>query len=948
MDLSVYFQNTRGLRSKLVDFRVCTEASNYDIICINESWLHSGIYDTELFDLDKYNLFRRDRETSASTKQDGGGVLIATRTELGATIIPEFSSEAEDIWVHINLGYKNLYVCCVYLPPGDKYVCLCFTSKLEWVSSHLGDNIILVCGDMNCSTVNWEQTKNYLFLSPSNVPNEYSDLIDTLSFSGLMQFNHLKNNINRTLDLILCNDDKINSLMHCSTPIVSEDLAHPAIEFVFSNSHVRKLKDLNKQYVNFNRADYFMIKSDLKNTPWAILFKNKSLDDNLKKTFYQILNNIILERVPTSFKCGTFPSYYSSATIKVIKEKNKFHKKWKIYRNLSDLNTFKLLRSRSKRLISTDLANYVNYIETEIPNNSKKFWQFLSVNRKNAGIPSKIEYNNLKSSDHLEICNMFAEYFESMFVEARDVVLPNDSHHANSNNLSCIELSQDEVLTVLKSVDPKKGAGCDGIPSSFVKTCATELSTPLVLLFNQSLSSGYFPDMWKLSHIIPIFKNGNKNLVINYRPISKLCVFAKLFEKLIYNYIYNLVKRQIIFEQHGFLANRSLESNLLEYLEFLKSNLDNRVQVDAIYTDFSKAFDKINHSIMLNKLKRVGVDGMLLKWIDSYLYNRKFSVFINGVSSNTIPITSGVPQGSHLGPLFFVIYLNDIANCFKYSKFILYADDLKIFRQIKSSEDCDLIQDDLHRFQNYCRDNSLFINVEKCCVITFTRNRQTFVYNYALNAKTLKKVSEVKDLGVIFDEKLIFDKHIEKMVSSCFKMLGFINRQSKIFKRAKSYLSLYYSFVNSRMNFASVIWNPCYEIYKRKIERIQNKFLHSLLYRHGDELGFNSIDQLRTHFNILTLENRRTLSDILFLHKIVTDKIDSPNLLSKISFNVAPRILRYNYLFNIQFAHTTSSQNAPISRMMKVTNLYCLDLNIDLFTSSLTSIKSKVRNALML
>lgn len=210
--------------------------------------------------------------------------------------------------------------------------------------------------------------------------------------------------------------------------------------------------------------------------------------------------------------------------------------------------------------------------------------------------------------------------------------------------------------------------------------------------------------------------------------------------------------------------------------------MDKRVRVDAIYTDFSKAFDKISHRILIDRLADVGVSGFLLRWIWSYLRDREQVVTVNGYQSNPFDVPSGVPQGSHLGPLFFIIYLNDIGKCFLNCKFLLYADDLKMFCPVEHPSDCQKIQEDLDRLAAYCSKMDLFLNLEKCVAITYTRNKSFVCHSYLVNNTQLKTVSEIKDLGVIMDSKLLFKFHIEKIINESNKMLGFIKRNTKYFR----------------------------------------------------------------------------------------------------------------------------------------------------------------------
>ncbi|KAJ8737841.1 hypothetical protein PYW08_000436 [Mythimna loreyi] len=218
--------------------------------------------------------------------------------------------------------------------------------------------------------------------------------------------------------------------------------------------------------------------------------------------------------------------------------------------------------------------------------------------------------------------------------------------------------------------------------------------------------------------------------------------------------------------------------------------MDRRVQVDAVYTDFQKAFHKVDHTILLEKLAFNGIRGNLLRWFVSYIFNRTQKVVINGYESETVTVNSGVPQGSILGPFLFIIYINDVKSCFINARCLLYADDMKIYKSCKNVQDCQLLQDDLTRLDNYCKDNKLLLSIPKCHSISFTKNKNKISFNYSINNQHLKEVDSVRDLGVIMDSSLHFDQHIKSIVNKAFQMYGFVMRSSKDFVRPSTFFNV--------------------------------------------------------------------------------------------------------------------------------------------------------------
>lgn len=286
----------------------------------------------------------------------------------------------------------------------------------------------------------------------------------------------------------------------------------------------------------------------------------------------------------------------------------------------------------------------------------------------------------------------------------------------------------------------------DGLSPFLLKNAAASLAEPLSILFNISLQSGLFLNEWKVSFLTPIFKAGSKQDISNYRPICKISTIPKLFEKLISDKIFFVVREHISVYQHGFIKGRSTSTNLTIFVNYVLSNFEKNSQTDTIFTDFAKAFDRVSHKLLLHKLGCLGFHSNLLKWIESYLTDRVQIVKIESSFSDYIHVPSGVPQGSHIGPLLFLLFINDISEIFTNSQCLLYADDLKLYRKIDTCQDCILLQDDFSRLSEWCELNSLHLNVSKCQVLSCSRKKDIIHFRYGLQDETLQRVIQKKDL----------------------------------------------------------------------------------------------------------------------------------------------------------------------------------------------------------
>ena len=436
-----------------------------------------------------------------------------------------------------------------------------------------------------------------------------------------------------------------------------------------------------------------------------------------------------------------------------------------------------------------------------------------------------------------------------------------------------------------------------------------------------------------------MFKAGDQADVRNYRPICKLSTIPKLFEEIVTDKLMSYLTNVICDEQHGFVPQRSTITNLAVYHCAVSAALDVGLQVDTIYTDFSKAFDSVDHSILLHKLTAYGFNGPFLSWIRSYLMNRVQVIRVGNQFSTPVAVGSGVPQGSHLGPLLFILFINDLKGVFRNCRFLMYADDLKIFRTIGSGHDAVLLQEDLSRFERWCTANRMVLNTAKCVLMRAHRSVQGIMSSYTLCNAPLIEVDDVTDLGVKISSGLDFRKHYQNLTSRAMKTLGFIARFAKHFKRQKSWKLLYVALVRPQLEYASVIWNPKHKHYVSLIERVQHKFLRLALRALGNPMHFSDHDYgpALQSMGIATLSVRRLTADLIFLHKIIHGRVNCPELVSALKFRAPERQLRPRPLFECKEPGYRNYTADPLNRAMGEANINLTD--IDLFAVSLDTLR---------
>ena len=353
---------------------------------------------------------------------------------------------------------------------------------------------------------------------------------------------------------------------------------------------------------------------------------------------------------------------------------------------------------------------------------------------------------------------LFNEYFYEQFSQESDYGIDIDFR---DDCFSSLVFSREDVLLILKKLNPNKAPGPDGINGKVLKNCAQSLAYPLSVLFNLSFSTGCIPPDWKLALVVPVHKKGDKSSVENYRPISLTSLVMKVFERCIKTALYAACSDLLDNRQHGFVNERSCTTQMIPFTDNLALALNNRSRIDVIYFDFAKAFDSVSHDLILNKLKNIfNVDGLMLKFIKSYLEGRQQQVVVGGQTSSSLPVRSGVPQGSILGPLLFVIFINDMFSCVSEGTNIaLYADDTKIWREIIGYPDHHIIQNDINRLYDWSVRNRMKFHPQKCKALSVSLQRNVLdnlpfnTFFYKLSGSDIDFVPSQSDLGVAINSR---------------------------------------------------------------------------------------------------------------------------------------------------------------------------------------------------
>lgn len=508
--------------------------------------------------------------------------------------------------------------------------------------------------------------------------------------------------------------------------------------------------------------------------------------------------------------------------------------------------------------------------------------------------------------------------------------------NVNSNYINIFEFTLSDVKYGINKLKPNSSTGPDNIPSVILKCFKDNFCEPLCHIFNMCLKTGIYPLQWKISRVSPIPKTSDKSKVEEYRPVAILSSPAKIFESVLHKHIYMQVDKYLSNAQHGFRVKRSVNTNLLTLVNFISSRLDRGQQVDVLYFDFKKAFDRVDNDVLLAKLNAIGFAPGLLKLLANYLRDRKQFVRLGIYESSLYHTRSGVSQGSILGPLLFLIMVNDLPAVLRHVECLLYADDLKLYTQIRSEMDCLALQEDVEAVYEWSIANKMEFNQSKCYVMSFGRMWRPILFDYKLGNTNMPRTMVMKDLGVTFDRTLTFHDHIITVAKESFQRLGFVLRNARPFRTERVMRLLYNALVRSKLEASSCVWNPHESTYELILEKVQKAFLRSLykrnfgyfplMYPTAFLLGCLSFNSLKT---------RRVNEQLTTVCKIFRGMIDAPDLHDELARFFVPnnylRCRRHD-LLAVPSSRTVAHANSPIPRTLStLVSLLRAYPNFDLF-----------------
>lgn len=518
------------------------------------------------------------------------------------------------------------------------------------------------------------------------------------------------------------------------------------------------------------------------------------------------------------------------------------------------------MRSERHNFYTVRLSNMIK----EAPS---KFWRSITPKQSEA---NTFVIDSISTSEPTKISNSFNENFTSVFTVDNGST-PTFEKYELLPSLDDIIITESGILNLLLHLDEKKSPGPDDIPNAFLKRYAEWCAKFLVIIFNLSVSTGVLPEDWKVSKIKPLFKQGDKQSVTNYRPIALTSTCCKLLEHVIHKHITVFLNTHSILStaQHGFRRGFSTATQLVETVHDFAVGINDRKQTDVIFIDFAKAFDKISHIKLMIKLRAIVKNVKLCNWIQSYLTSRYQYVIFKNSPSKMVPVTSGVPQGSVLGPLLFLLYVNDIVDEHE-TKIRLYADDCLIYSTVDSLQDQINLNSKLNNVIQWCNTWQMSVIYKKSAVMSITNKKQPLLFNYTADGNTLTRVREYKYLGLLISDNLHWDKHITNVANHSMFKLHYLKRALRNSPTSTNLLA-YKSIVLPILDYGNIIWDPFTAANLSKLNRVQNKAVRFIFNCYGRA----SVSELTAKAGLLKIADRNKLCRLRFLFKIVKNQLKS-------------------------------------------------------------------------
>ena len=895
--LRLVLVNCRSIKSKQERLQNIVHCTKPDIILGTESWLHPEISDNEAFSpeiTEKFEVHRNDRRGKFD-KSEGGGVFVLVSRKFQSWTcerLDKFTKDAEMIWCNIKMdaGKPPAYIGCFYRPEHTDTEYLDHLNEALTILNTEHDNSpIWLGGDFNLPDIDWDEG---VFRPNGRYAGCSRKMIDIATEHGLSQSvkdpTRTVGDTGNVLDLLFTNRPaQVNRVETMPSAEMSDH--DPVYAEISANALVTTKPP--RQVPQYNRVKWEDFKRAGREVGRAVLEASDAGQNvtSLWNILRDGIKDAIKQHIPTkTLKDRKGLPWVTTALKRLMRKRDKARQKWRKSKGPSGSELHIKFQKLKKQTQSAMRRAYWTYIESIITDTdeypqpgitskvSKKFWGFIRrLKRDNSGI-APLKEDSVLHSNSAKKAEILNNQYQSQFTQEDLSSVPKFETQSPHPSIARLTIGVEGVQKLLQGVDPHKAQGPDELPARVLHELAADIAPALARIFQVSYDEGVAPQEWRQANVAPIYKgkNSTKSDPANYRPISLTSICSKLFEHiLVKNILIHLNEQGILTDaQHGFRARRSCETQLVTLVQDLANSMAGGGQTDVILLDFSKAFDKVPHQRLLYKLHNYGIRGNHLKWIEGFLTQRHQRVIVEGEASPYARVESGVPQGTVLGPLLFLLFINDLPSVVNHSHVRLFADDAAIYRQIRTVSDAKLLQRDLDNLARWEHQWQMAFHPGKCKVMRMSRATSKIEQPYRLRGHELDCVHQEKYLGVVLDDRLSWGPQISSVTGNAKRKLGFLRRNLKVSCQPTK-TAAYRSLCRSTLEYCCSAWDPHQVGHIDDLNMVQRQAARYVCNQYGQD----------THPTIMmetlgweSLEDRRKKVRLSLTHKIVHNHIDIP------------------------------------------------------------------------
>ena len=773
----------------------------------------------------------------------------------------------------------DLYVVVVYRPPSNSDIEN--QSLLAAIRSLCTGHEAVIVGDFNLPTLSWNA------LSDPVLPSTPRDLafLNCFNVLGLLQW-VLEPTFPRSgniLDLVLTTEnDRVGDVV-VDPPLPKCDHCAVAIRYIFQRTKAPQVKKGGMLFRQWHKGKYLEMNRRLEDVNWNFEFAYRNCNDSYER-FCEIVQELTNEFVPVKNKTSSLSPWPCNPPPRLLRQRSALWNEFKRVRTshgrrsseaTETLNEFRVVNEHIHNFQLSSQGSYEQSLLTKMKDDPKLFHSYIrhrKSGRTSVG-PLRLQSGEL-CDDPAVMCEEFALSFASVYT----ATIPSNPapYEHLPQSLTTVDINQDNVKALLDALDVSSAMGPDHIHPHVLKSCSLSLSYPLTLIFQKSLNEGVIPAFWKSSAIVPIFKKGSRCNALNYRPVSLTSVPCKTMERIIIGKLQEYLESNSVLspEQFGFRSGRTTMDQLLLAYNEVSLAMDKGNAADMVFFDFSKAFDIVSHSVLLDKLLCLGIQGNLLQWLASFLLGRTMSVEVEGNCSSSHQVRSGVPQGSVLGPILFLLFINNIGAGLK-CRYKIFADDLKIYSVVAHKGASDLhyqqavfsLQNDINKLFNTGVSWGLSMNSSKCVVMRFHGGNWDLPPPcYFLNGVPLSIASAYKDLGVIIEPNMRFHQHVRLTTQKAGGLASNLLR-CMVCRNPEFMKTLFTSHVRPILDYCSCVWHTGFAQDVRLLEAVQRRWTKEIY-------GFENFSYgQRLHaLNLFSIQGRLLRADLIQYWRILTGR----------------------------------------------------------------------------